>query len=176
MTDDPILQIARRIGDPDHDKRRLSTVTLDGVVTPDVPQLTTGKALPLYPGYLSAMVGPGESGKSWLAVHCVLDVASQGRHALVLDGEMSAPLWRYRLVALGAADQELARVSYADMSDESADVDRVRATVADLGAVLVVWDSALSLISRVARSENDNAEVSRVYDRLRGSSATDRPG
>jgi hypothetical protein len=151
----------------EYDQPRLETIRLDAVTTPDVPRLTSSKALPLFRGHLAAAVGPGESGKSWLAVHAVLDVAEQGRSSLVLDGEMSAAAWRFRLVALGAGDAQLARVSYADMSDSASDVDRVRATVADLGAALIVWDSALSLISRTARSENDNAEVSRVYDRLR---------
>jgi hypothetical protein len=97
----------------------------------------------------------------------VLDVATQGRHVLVLDGETSATIWRHRLVALGADHGQLARVHYAEMSDEAADVDRVRGTVADLGAALVAWASALSLIARTARSENDNADVARVYDRVR---------
>jgi hypothetical protein len=147
--------------------KRLSTVTLNEVTTPDVPQLTSRNALPLYRGHLAAIVGPGESGKSWIGCHATLDVAEQDRAVLVLDGEMSAPAWRYRLVALGAADQHLTKVHYAEMSAESADIDLIRATVADLGITLIVWDSALSLISRIARSENDNAEVSRVYDRLR---------
>jgi hypothetical protein len=32
---------------------------------------------------------------------------------------------------------------------------------------MVLWNSALSMLSKSARSENDNAEVGRVYDRLR---------
>lgn len=148
-------------------KPRLSTVTLAEVVSLDVPQLTSPVTLPLWRGYLAALVGPGESGKSWLAAHAVLDVVIRSANVLVLDGEMSAAAWRRRLLALGADVAHLQQVFYAEMSDESADVERVTGTIRQLEIALIIWDSALSLISRTARSENDNADVSRVYDRLR---------
>jgi hypothetical protein len=149
------------------DKPRLATVTLADAVSPDVPQLTSAQTLPLWRGYLAVIVGPGESGMSWLAAHAALDVTRHGKDVLVLDGEMSGAAWRRRLLALGANDDELDRVHYAEMSDESASIERVTATIRYLEVALTVWDSALSLICRTARSENDNAEVARVYDRLR---------
>ncbi len=144
----------------------LRTRALVDVQVLDIPQVTTTAALPMWRGLLHGLVGPAEVGKSFLACHAVLDVA-RTRPVLVLDGEMSAGTWRRRLEQLGAERAELARVHYAEMAGNSADVALVRATVADVAACLVVWDSALSLITRTARSENDNAEVGRVFDRLR---------
>lgn len=141
--------------------RRLSDVR-----DPDIQQLTSPKAVPVWTGLLAAVVGEGESCKSLLAGHAALDVA-RAAPVLVLDGEMSAPSWRQRFVELGADTDALNRIYYAELGVAAADVAAVRATCTELGVQLVVWDSALSLLSRTCRSENDNAEVSRVYDRIR---------
>ncbi|WP_375492001.1 AAA family ATPase [uncultured Jatrophihabitans sp.] len=130
----------------------------------------TYKSIPLHVELLHALVGEGEAGKTWIAVHAVLDVLLREpvANVLVLDGEMNAQTWRRRLIALGATDDHLAHVHYGEMTDDAASTDLVIATCEALRVVsLVVWDSALSMLSRTARSENDNAEVSRVYDRLR---------
>lgn len=145
----------------------LRTIPLANVQPVAAEQVTTSAALPLWMGHLAAIVGEGESGKTWLAAHTAADVASNGHSVLVLDGEMSATAWRRRFTSLSAEWAVLNRVHYAEMGDVSANVPTLRATIAELGARLVIWDSALSLISRTARSENDNAEVTRVYDQLR---------
>jgi hypothetical protein len=145
----------------------LRTVALSRVVPVQAVRLTTDAALPIWRAQLHALVGEGESGKTWLAGHTAADVADAGHSVLVLDGEMSASSWLRRFIALGVSDDVLARVHYCEMTDTGANVPLVKATVAQLGAQLVVWDSALSLISRTVQSENDNAGVSRVYDQLR---------
>lgn len=145
----------------------LRTIRLADVQHTQARRVTSVKALPLWHAHLAALVGEGESCKTLTACHAVLDVAEGGSDVLVIDGEMSAPDWRKRLLDLGASDPALSRVHYAEMGDDSASADEVRATVRHLAAVLVVWDSALSMISRTVSSENDNAAVSRVYDRLR---------
>lgn len=146
---------------------KLATVALADVLPLAAERQTSSAALPLWRGMLHAIVGEGESGKTWLAVHAALDIATDGGTVLVLDGEMSAPSWRRRLEALGATTSQLAMIHYAEMSADSIDVPCIRDTWQQLGARIILWDSALSLISRVARSENDNAEISRVYDKLR---------
>ncbi len=145
----------------------IRTVTIGDVRPVQAARLTSVAALPVYPGMLCAIVGEGESGKTWIAAHTVADIAMAGHAVLVLDGEMSAAAWHRRFQALGIPDDALQRVHYAEMADDSANVTLLRATVAHHRVRLVVWDSALSLLSRTARSENDNAEVARVYDRLR---------
>ena len=145
----------------------LATRSLLDVVPLDVQRVTSGKTLPLYASMFHALVGPSETGKSTIAAHVVLDVAGTGRNVLVCDGEMSAPAWRRKLAQLGADDDALAHVHYIEMTAASANVTQMRATVASLDVRLVVWDSALSIVSRTAKSENDNAEVGRVFDRLR---------
>lgn len=149
-------------------QRTLRTVNLRDVTTPTLERVTSPKVLPLYLGMLHALVGPSESGKSLTAGATILDVVSvQHQKVLVLDGEMSAPFWRQKMIELGATDNELGRIYYAEMSGDAASVDLVCGAVESLGIQLVTWDSALSLISRTAKSENDNAEVGRVFDRLR---------
>jgi hypothetical protein len=146
---------------------RLNTTPLADVSTPDVERITSTKTLPLFAGMLHGLVGPSEVGKTTTAAHAVLDVADAGDGVLVLDGEMSAGAWRRKLTQLGAMGTTLGRVHYAEIAESSAAVDLVRGTVTTLAIRLIVWDSALSLLSRTARSENDNAEVGRVLDRLR---------
>lgn len=145
----------------------LQTVALADVEPVEAVQITTTGTLPVWAGMLSAIVGEGESGKTWLGVHVCADLAAAGQNVLVLDGEMSATAWRKRFLALGLDRDALAHVHYAEMTDHATTVELVRATVKHLDARLVIWDSALSMLSRTARSENDNAEVGRVYDRLR---------
>jgi hypothetical protein len=145
------------------------------IETPDAERITGAGALPVWRDMLHAIVGEGESGKTWLAAHTALAVAKQGRLVVVLDGEMSGPAWRRRLSAM-STDHELDGihlVHYAEMTSEAAQAGIVIGACESLSRKtempvdLIIWDSALSLISRSARSENDNAEVSRVYDSLR---------
>lgn len=135
--------------------------------TLDIERITSDKALPVYRAQLHGAVGPSETGKTTLVAHTGLDVASAGGHVLICDGEMSARAWRRKLQQLGATDDDLARIFYVEMSGAVANVMSMRATIAALDLRLVIWDSALSLISRTCRSENDNAEVGRLFDRLR---------
>jgi hypothetical protein len=151
--------------EPPH--RRLKIQRLSEVTPLTAEQLSSPTALPLWRSMLAALVGEGESCKSLLAAHTALDLARAGRTVLILDGEMSAPSWRRRLTELGATLGELGQLYYSELGEAAADVAEIRAVCEQLGIALVVWDSALSLISRTARSENDNAEVSKVYDRLR---------
>lgn len=145
----------------------ISTVCLAGVTTQnDDNRITSSGALPLWTSQLTALVGEGESGKTWLAAHTVLDVADQNP-VLIFDGEMSARSWRKRLGYLNATPAQLGRVFYAEMTADSCHVDHVVTACQQHNPALIVWDSALSLLSRVCRSENDNSEVSRVYDQLR---------
>jgi hypothetical protein len=153
----------------------LKMVKLSDVVDlrDQIQSVTSAAALPLFKGMLHAGVGEGESGKTWIAAHAVADVADEVKSVLVLDGEMSAPAWRRRLIALGIGQDSLQLVNYCEMTDTSADVANVIEACAEAGrdgwppVQLIVWDSALSMLSRTARSENDNAEVARVYDKLR---------
>jgi hypothetical protein len=165
LTDEEWMEGLDRI--TGEDTKTLDTVPLSEVTVCAVEQVTTGKALPLYPGMLAALVGEGESCKTLLACHAAIDLAEKKRHVLILDGEMSKSSWRQRLDELGTTTEALTRVHYAELGEDSADVDLVRATVSKLGAVLVVWDSALSLLSLTTPNENDNVRVGQVYNRLR---------
>jgi hypothetical protein len=149
---------------PDH--RGLATVSLADAHG-DPPEPLTNKGLPVWSGLLHALVGAGESCKSLIAASAVVNLIRGGHPVLILDGEMSARAWRARFLELGLNADDLHHVHYAEITAQAVDVDAVRATVTALGIRLIVWDSALSVISRTARSENDNAEVARVYDRLR---------
>jgi len=147
--------------------RVLKTVRLSDVQPREAKRITGPKTLPVFAGYLTALVGSGESGKSLLGAHIALDVAESGAVVLLIDGEMSAAEWRDRLADLNASAGALAKIHYNEMGSDAADTAILTATVAALGAQLIVWDSTLSLIARNAKSENDNAEVSRLLGRLR---------
>lgn len=147
---------------------KISTVRLlDVPIVNGNPRVTSPKALPLWGAQLHALVGEGESAKSWLAAHAALDVANHNRPVLIFDGERSAATWRQRLEQLGAIEQQLELVRYAEITADSSNIDQVLTTCQTFNPAMIVWDSALSLLSRSCQSENDNSEVSRVYDRLR---------
>ena len=135
----------------------------------DPESLTEGGSLPVYRQHLTALVGQGEAGKTWIAAHVVLTAARIGWPCLVLDGEMSLRAWHSRLLALGADREAFEYINYAEMGDDCTDVEKIARLLYNEipGTAMVVWDSALSMLSRTARSENDNAEVARVYDRIR---------
>jgi len=146
----------------------LSVAWLNAVGSFRADRVTTSSAVPAYSGLLTALVGDGESGKTWLAAHAVLDVVSNGGRALVVDGEMSAPAWRSRLGALGATDADLARVAYLDVGAlVAASTTRLRVTLTEHAVDLFVLDSAAAYLATVAKSENDNSEVAREFGRLR---------
>jgi AAA domain len=135
-------------------------------------RITSDAALPLYAGLLTALVGAGESGKSFLALHAALDVCLYGTGSvLVLDGEMSAPAVRSRLLELGATEADLGRIYYDEIGAVAYGGDVNAQQVIDacdaLDVRLVIIDSAGSLLSRTTKSEIDNVEVTRVYDQLR---------
>lgn len=151
----------------------LKTTRLNQVQPLDVEAVSNGVGIPLWRGMLHALVGEGESGKTWLAANSAHLAAEHGAGVLVIDGEMSAPSWKRRMQWLGELGDQLDLVAYAEMADHAADPNMIVETCTQLAAngwptvELIIWDSALSLLSRTARSENDNAEVSRVYDRIR---------
>lgn len=151
----------------------LAVQRLGEIQPSEAVRVGSGGGVPLWRGMLHALVGEGESGKTWLAAHAAHVAASHGVGVLVIDGEMSGPSWKRRMTAIGDLGESLSLVAYAEMTDKASDPDAVVETCNRLAAdgwpaiELIVWDSALSLLSRTARSENDNAEVSRVYDRLR---------
>lgn len=152
---------------------RLDVRRLDAVQDMTAVAVAGDHGVPLWRGLLHAYVGEGESGKTWLAALSAHTAAAAGAGVLVIDGEMNASAWKRRLTALGDLGSSLQLVGYAEMSEHAADPDLVSAACRDLAGEgwpdveLIVVDSALSLLSRTARSENDNAEVARIYDRLR---------
>ncbi|MBV9594756.1 MAG: AAA family ATPase [Actinobacteria bacterium] len=116
---------------------------------------------------LASIFGKGESGKTWAAIHTGLDVVRASGPVLYCDGQMSAGVLRRRVQALGATPAELAHFHYCELTGTASDPEAVDERVTELGVRLIVWDSALSLISQTAHSENDNAAVTVVYDKLR---------
>lgn len=71
-----------------------------------------GKPL-LYPGKTNSIIGPSESGKSWLALLMVAQVIRAGRRAAYVDFESDGPSIHGRLVQMGVpAHQIYDRVAY----------------------------------------------------------------
>jgi predicted ATP-dependent serine protease len=96
---------------------------------------------PFMSGTVGLLVGPPESGKSWVTIETVRQVISAGRVAVVLDWE--GPAWRLanRLKELGCPpEQATALVRHCNPGSESLGVvlDEVRRE----DPALVVIDSA----------------------------------
>jgi hypothetical protein len=113
-----------------HDLTAVITGQADDHDVPTHLARDDGKRL-FYPGRINGLIGESESGKSWVALLCVLQALWAGEHVLYLDFEDSAPGIIDRLRLLGATDAQLSTFAYIG-PDEALHPDASR----DLGEVL----------------------------------------
>lgn len=71
---------------------------------PSVLRREDGQCL-FYPGKVNGIIGPSESGKSWLAIEAVAQELRDGRPVLYMDFEDTAPGIVSRLRSLGVSDE-----------------------------------------------------------------------
>lgn len=125
-----------------------------------------GTAL-LYPGKINGLVGESESGKTWVALHCVEQLLKQGRRVTVLDFEDAASTWVARLRLLGVTDEQLQNLRYAD-PDESLGIVGQAALgqmLAEHDPELVVLDGANAAMTLLGLDLNDNGDATK-FNRL----------
>jgi len=99
-------------------------VDIEGVITGERPQVTTSHLLredgapAFYPARVNGIIGPSESGKSWVALVAVVQAIEDGQNATILDFEDDEVGVVNRLLALGASPaalrEHLAYVSPAE--------------------------------------------------------------
>lgn len=99
-------------------------VDIEGVITGERPQVTTSHLLredgapAFYPARVNGIIGPSESGKSWVALVAVVQAVEDGQNATILDFEDDEVGVVNRLLALGASPaalrEHLAYVSPAE--------------------------------------------------------------
>lgn len=77
--------------------RRVNWRTVDD--TPDVPSIgRLGHLALFYPGKVHSLVGGGESGKTWLALHIIVELARAGYPSAIVDHENGAKAMVGRLM------------------------------------------------------------------------------
>ena len=88
---------------------------LSGDVEPELPDIlarTDGRHA-FYAGRVNGIIGPSESGKTWLAFHAVAQAVTQGRRSTIIDFEDSEGGAVSRLLGLGLTpEQILEHVAY----------------------------------------------------------------
>jgi hypothetical protein len=125
-----------------------------------------GTAL-IYPGKVNGLVGESESGKTWVALHCVEQLVKEGRRVTVLDFEDAASTWVARLRLLGVTDEQLQNLHYAD-PDEALGVVGQAALgqmLAGHDPELVVLDGANAAMTLLGLDLNDNGDATK-FNRL----------
>ncbi|WP_030526619.1 bifunctional DNA primase/polymerase [Phycicoccus jejuensis] len=60
-----------------------------------------------YPGRVNGIIGPSESGKTWVALHAVRQAVDEGQHVTVIDFEDSDRGMTARLLAIGLTRTEV---------------------------------------------------------------------
>lgn len=94
-----------------------------------------------YRGKVNGLIGESESGKTWVALLCVLQALRRQQRALYLDFEDTAPGIITRLRLMGATDDDLGHLAYIG-PDESLHV----AASADLGEFLAEYEPPLIVL------------------------------
>lgn len=94
----------------------------------------------VYRGQRHVFSGEPESLKTLAAMIITLEVVRHGDHVIYLDWEMGARAFKTRLRELGAADGDIASISYVEPETQPADAD-LKALIRD-DTALVILDAA----------------------------------
>lgn len=96
----------------------------------------------LYPGRVHSLIGPSESGKSWLSARWCAQLMAEGEHVVVLDWEDNDAGWKSRLVDMGVAEDTINdQFHYSQRDDRWTDAARL-----ELAAGLETWAPALVVV------------------------------
>jgi len=126
-------------------------------------------ALLWYPGRINGLLGPSESGKSWVALLAVSQAVRRGGNVVILDFEDSAGGMAERLLSLGLSAEELKdHVQYISpdepLTDESAGV--LRRFLAEVRPDLVILDGLNAAMTLMGLDLLNNKDVTSFYHRL----------
>lgn len=133
---------------------------------PPVEQPTWGRRLDgpslFYPGRVNGLFGEPESGKTWVALQCIVEVLAAGKRAAFIDVDHNgSDLVTQRLELLGAQDKHVGdRGCFRYYTPQ--DAQHLRASiqhVARWNADLVVMDSVGEMLAMLGAKSIDNDEV-----------------
>lgn len=142
---------------------------LSGVLSGDDPEpapefLHRLDGVPLfYRGKVNGLIGESESGKTWVALLCVLQCLQASTRVLYLDFEDTAPGIVTRLRLMGATDADLAHLAYIGPDEAlslqaKADLsEAVQATPPDL----IVLDGFNAAMTLLGLELTDNTDATR---------------
>lgn len=145
----------------------LSPYLVDGGLDPIEPEVglrSDDRAL-LYKGRIHTWAGESESGKSWLAVHCVLAEMRKGNTSVIVDFEDEPYGWIARLMAAGARPQELevglAYIRPEEPIGSSSSFARslLGQAIHDLSPSFVLIDGTTDAMTLHGLNPNDNKEA-----------------
>lgn len=139
----------------------------DAVPLPDVLVRTDDHGL-FYRGMTNGLIGESESGKSWVALHGLLQDVAAGGRGIILDFEDTARTARERLTALGCTPEGFSRIRYASPDQAldtlaSADVGELLAT---FNPSTVVVDGVNAAMTLLGLDLNSNTDATVFYTKL----------
>ena len=136
---------------------------------PTVLTRTDGLAL-LYAGRINGIIGPSESGKSWVAFEAVRQTLAAGHHALILDFEDTVPGVIGRLLTLGLdADtmrRQLRYVGPEEILAPYADADLTETLTTITADDLIVLDGFNAAMTLLGLDLMSNRDVTTFYQEL----------
>jgi len=125
---------------------------------PSMLERSDGVAL-LYPGRVHSLAGEPGGGKTWVALHAILEAVRSGGTGLMIDYEDNPASFVARLQALGATVAEAERIVYVRPTGPLGAVDRHR--LLSLAVSLAVIDSVGESLAVEGESPNDDDAVAR---------------
>lgn len=141
----------------------LAALIRDGVPPPDL----LGDLL--YAGGIHVVAGEPDGGKTTLCLWQALGLLRAGRTVLMLDEEGGAEMTAEKLIALGATDDDAARLHYCPFPARTwtaADIAGLGHTMSHVRPDLVLADSAAAFLARAGLDENSAADVTRFWQNV----------
>jgi len=122
-----------------------------------------------YPGRINGLIGPSESGKSWIALLAVYQAVTTNTPVVILDFEDSMEGIAERLRSLGLLPADLQRLVTYISPDEPLTDESVIALRSVLGRVkpgLIVVDGVNAAMTLMGLDLLNNKDVTEFYQRL----------
>lgn len=127
------------------------------------PQPSHGFVMPyewaiFYPASVNEIHGPSESMKTWVALHCIVEVIKRGEHAAFIDFEDGPGPIADRLRAMGLDDDELDRVFYAYVTEPMpiSQAEDIIDEVFEMDPSIVIVNGVIEALAVQGIDTNDN--------------------
>lgn len=138
-------------------------------LTQDIDENEPDRILGLiYPDKRHLVYGEPESLKSWLALCAIAETVIAGRHALLIDHEMSARVTRNRLQQLGLTQPHLELVLYLHPTEtlDTTSGSYLRGLLDQHNPALVVIDAFTGTLATQMLDDNSTTEVEKWWQTI----------